>query len=186
MIPSGIEPATFRIVAQWLNQLCHQQRAHAVRYLLMWHRLLEDSRHFYEPRWWLTYIPILGRTKQIWKVCNNSAYEIPSFVCLWIFFNLRQVGFSVGNYGWKYEKRLYIDRFRRWYQGRDRRTASKKVFVDAFAKLRKAAICQSFLRHETICLPLDGFSWNLIYLFFENMPRKFHVSFMTLARLTVT
>jgi hypothetical protein len=25
--PSGIEPATFRLLAQWLNQLCYQQRA---------------------------------------------------------------------------------------------------------------------------------------------------------------
>ena len=27
MAPSGIEHATFRLVAQWLNQLRHQQRA---------------------------------------------------------------------------------------------------------------------------------------------------------------
>jgi hypothetical protein len=27
MTPSGIEPATFRLLAKCINQLCHQQRA---------------------------------------------------------------------------------------------------------------------------------------------------------------
>jgi hypothetical protein len=34
--------------------------------------------------------------------------KISSYACKWIFFNLRQVGFSMGNDDWKYEKWLYI------------------------------------------------------------------------------
>jgi hypothetical protein len=40
MTPSGIEPMTFQLVAQCLNQLCHQQRV-----LIISRRVLNSMKH---------------------------------------------------------------------------------------------------------------------------------------------
>ena len=50
------------------------------------------------------------------------------------------------------------------------------VFLDAFAKLRKAtfSVIMSVHPHGTTRLPLEEFSWNFIFVyFFENLSRKF-------------
>ena len=57
-------------------------------------------------------------------------------------------------------------------------------FFDAFVKLRKATIsfdmfvCPSICPHGTTRLPLDGFSWILVFehFFFETLSRKSQVS----------
>jgi hypothetical protein len=41
--PSGIEPATFRLVAQCFNQLCHQQRAPNIEAQVMNETLLQKK-----------------------------------------------------------------------------------------------------------------------------------------------
>jgi hypothetical protein len=46
-------------------------------------------------------------------------------------------------------------------------------FLDTFAKLRKATVSFMFVRpHGTTWLPLDGFSWNLIYEDFMKICRE--------------
>jgi hypothetical protein len=56
------------------------------------------------------------------------------------------------------------------------------IFLSAFAKLRKATVsfvmsaCLSDCRHRTIRLPLDGFSWNLIFEYFFKYVEKIQVS----------
>ena len=51
------------------------------------------------------------------------------------------------------------------------------VFLDAFWKLRKAtinlAMSLSVRPHRTTRLPLEGFSWNFIWVYFENLSRKY-------------
>jgi hypothetical protein len=49
------------------------------------------------------------------------------------------------------------------------------LFLGAFATLRRAAVSfvVSVRPHGTTRLQLDGFSWNLIFEFFENLSRKF-------------
>ena len=51
-----------------------------------------------------------------------------------------------------------------------------QILLGAFAKFRKAAISfvMSVCPHGTARHPLDGFSWNLIGRFSENMSRKFN------------
>ena len=52
------------------------------------------------------------------------------------------------------------------------------VFLDAFAKLRKATISFVMSVHPSICprgttwLPIDGFSLNFIYEYFSNICRE--------------
>jgi len=57
------------------------------------------------------------------------------------------------------------------------KTVGRNRFLSAFAILRKTSVCPSvlpsFRPHGTTRYPLDGFSWNLIWEFFENPSRKF-------------
>ena len=69
-----------------------------------------------------------------------------------------------------------------------RQTPHKAVtFLGAFSKLRKATI--SFVRsvrsHKTTRLPMDGFSWNFVWGFFENLSRNFKF-YKNLTRITGT
>jgi len=53
-------------------------------------------------------------------------------------------------------------------------------FLGAFAKFRKRltassslSLCLSVRPHSTIWLPMKGFSWNFVWVFFENLSRNF-------------
>ena len=57
-----------------------------------------------------------------------------------------------------------------WGHGQRPRTVSGDFFIGTFAKLRKSTI--SFVMSVRPHLPLDGFSWNLIFEYFSKICRE--------------
>ena len=73
------------------------------------------------------------------------------------------------------------------YIVRSHLSPTTQLFLAAFAKLRKATIIfVKYLRLRIRTrLPLDGFSWKLIWAFFENLSRKFKF-YWNVTRITDT
>jgi hypothetical protein len=135
-------------------------------------------------------VPLFHKDNSSWGMTADCVpIPRPCFICLvgcippvrrppiWLSALLQQPGLTIAQVSVGFVRYLRLSCMA------NRKLASATLFLGAFAKSRKATITfvlsvrPSVRPHGRTRLPLDGFSWNLIFQdFSKNLSRKFQVS----------